>query len=52
LNRASLWEFAAAVKGWNACHGAEDEQPEPMSPEQFDRLVLLDDERMKRKANG
>jgi hypothetical protein len=34
----SLWEFAAAIDGWNAANGAET-AVEPMSAEQFDDLV-------------
>ncbi|MFC7399592.1 hypothetical protein ACFQU1_20475 [Chelatococcus sp. GCM10030263] len=34
----SLWEFAAAVDGWNAANVGET-TVEPMSAEEFDDLV-------------
>lgn len=33
----SLWEFAAAVDGWNRAQGGD--QPEPMSPERYEALL-------------
>ena len=50
LNRASLWEFAAAVDGWNSCHGAEGQRPEPITPEEFDRMLERDARRQEYAA--
>jgi hypothetical protein len=34
----TLWEFAACVDGFNRANGGEEE-PEPMTAEEFDRAV-------------
>jgi len=34
----SLWEFAAAIDGWNAANGGET-AVEPMTADEFDAMV-------------
>lgn len=38
VDELSLWEFAAAVEGWNRAHGSEPEAPAP-SADEHDALV-------------
>lgn len=47
VDAASLWQFAAAVDGWNRAHGPE-ESPEPPSPERFEQMVA---DHMKRRMH-
>jgi hypothetical protein len=37
LYRMSMWEFAAAVAGWNRAHG--DNKTRPPTDEEFDEAV-------------
>jgi len=39
----TLWQFAAAVDGWNRTHGGE-EKPEPPTDEEFDEMLRRYDE--------
>ncbi len=34
----SLWEFTAAVEGWNRAQGGDDPTP-TMTPERYDELL-------------
>lgn len=34
----SIWQFGAAVEGYNAAHSTEDEKPEPPSDEEFEDM--------------
>jgi hypothetical protein len=38
VDRATFWQFAACVDGWNAVHGAE---PKPQAPTdaEFDAMI-------------
>jgi hypothetical protein len=51
VDRLSLWQFAAAVDGWNAVHGAEP-QAEAPSDAEFDAMVEASAEQEARKLNG
>lgn len=39
VNDATLWEFTAAVAGWNEAHNPETEPP-PMTPTEFEAMKL------------
>lgn len=39
----SLFQLSAYVAGWNKAHG--DGKPEPMSDDEFDRLLIASAER-------
>jgi hypothetical protein len=41
LGQISLWEFTAAVRGWNEAHKTGDEPPPPMSDERADAILGL-----------
>lgn len=37
VNQMSVWEFAAAVAGWNKAHS--EDLPEPPTPERYEEIV-------------
>ncbi len=39
VDDCSPFQFAAAIAGWNACHGAKPKNPPPMSRDRFRELV-------------
>ena len=39
VNGCSLWELAAALDGWQRCHGADDQRPPTMTPERYDEII-------------
>ena len=51
VDHCSLWQFAAAVDGWNRAHGAEPKATAP-SDDEFDRMVDAAAEREARRFNG
>ncbi len=39
VDACSLWQFAAAVDGWNAANGGDEAMPEPPTPEEFHDMI-------------
>ena len=51
VDRCSLWQFAAAVDGWNRAHGADPKVAAPSDAE-FDHMVDAAAEREARRMQG
>jgi hypothetical protein len=56
IDRCSIWQFAAAVDGWNKVHGGET-KPEAPSDAEFDAMIEASAEAearkgLRRKSNG
>lgn len=39
MDELSLWQFAAAVDGWNRAQSGGADKPEPMTSAEFDELL-------------
>ncbi len=41
MDAMSLWQYRAALAGWNRAHGGDDghDEPSPMSPERYEELL-------------
>ncbi|WP_166657123.1 hypothetical protein [Azorhizobium sp. AG788] len=39
VDACSLWQFAAAVDGWNTANGGEEAMPAPPSPREFQQML-------------
>jgi hypothetical protein len=37
----SLWEFSAAVAGWNKAQSGDGDKPAAMTPQRYDELLEL-----------
>jgi hypothetical protein len=51
VDRCSLWQFSAAVDGWNKAHGGEP-KPEAPSDAEFDEMLDQSAELEARGLNG
>ena len=50
IDRCSIWQFAAAVDGWNRVHGGGEQKAEAPSDAEFDALLDASAEHEARKG--